>query len=90
MYQFPLTTDQVVQFQGGITSHNGLRAVVTAGTLQVRTVYQISINNPNTTDDSEFWKFRPHNVGEVDDDNTIIFPNDYNLSTNNNVWCRIG
>lgn len=90
MYQFPLAPNQVVQFHGEITNHAGLRAVVTAGVMQVPTVYEISIANPNNADDAEQWKFRTKNTGEVDDDPSIIVPNDYNASTNNNVWCRIG
>jgi hypothetical protein len=80
----------VVQFHGEITTHAGLRAVVTAGVLQVRTVVSLSLPPPGNNDNAEFWKFRPKNPGEVDDDTAIIFPNDYNVNTNNNVWCRIG
>lgn len=90
MYQFPLTPDQVIQFHGEIVSHAGLRAFATAGILQVPTVFEISIAVSGNPDDAEQWKFRLRAVGENDDDLSFILPNDYNASTNNNIWCRIG
>jgi len=84
MYLFPLTVDQVVQFHGEITSYAGIRQVITAGTLQIPTVYQVSI-----LDDSECWKLRPRAVGEIDNNVSLLVPADWNGTTNNVIWCRI-
>ena len=84
MYQLPLTTDQVTQFHGEITSHVAMRNVATVPLL-VPVIFEISI-----TDDSEFWKLRAKGYSEVDDDASFLLPNDYNASTNNVIWCRIG
>lgn len=84
MYQFPLSVDQVVQFHAEIDSYAGLRAVVTAGTLQKPVVYEITL-----LDDCEQWKLRNRKVGEIDNNVSILFPADYNSTTNDVVWCRI-
>ena len=77
-----------LQMRGDITSAALHRALVTAG------------HTPEVTADSPWviatlesgiwttWSLRPRGVGESDDGTTLRLPDDYNATTNDNIWVK--
>ena len=81
---FPLVQDQILEFHGEISSHDGIRQLRTFDRTGIW-VLAVSIG-----DNMELWKWRPRNVTETDNDKSFIVTNDYGTETNNNIFVRIG
>lgn len=81
MYQFPLQSDQVLQYRSEITSYAAARAMTTVG-LQTPVCFEFAVGN------GEQWLLRKRAGGESDDAASYLVPTDYNASTNNVIFVR--